>query len=63
MNELFKWCVDFLIWLADVVGMTYEEVNIWIFVIIEPIVFLLMLWMIIRQRRKIRQLKKSLENG
>jgi hypothetical protein len=63
MNELFKWCVDFLIWLADVVGMTYEEVNIWIFVIIEPIVFLLMLWMIIWQRRKIRNFKiQQLQN-
>jgi hypothetical protein len=63
MNELFKWCVDFLIWLADVVGMTYEEVNIWIFVIIEPLVFVFMLWVIIWQRRKmkiqIQQLKDA----
>ena len=63
MNELFNWCVDFLVWLADMVGMTYEEVNIWIFVIIEPLVFLVMLWILIRQYRKIRQLRKRLENG
>jgi hypothetical protein len=52
-----------LVWLADVVGMTYEEVNIWIFVIIEPLVFVLMLWVIIWQRRKmkiqIQQLKDA----
>ncbi|MBW6536857.1 MAG: hypothetical protein K0B11_17750 [Mariniphaga sp.] len=57
MNELFNWCVEFLVWLADLVGMTYEEVNIWIFVIIEPLVFVLMLWVIIRQRRKFRKIQ------
>lgn len=63
MNELFNWCVEFLVWLADVIGMTYEEVNIWIFVIIEPLVFVFMLWVIIWQRRKmkiqIQQLKDA----
>jgi hypothetical protein len=63
MNELFNWCVKVLVWLADVVGMTYEEVNIWIFVIIEPLVFLVMLWILIRQYRKIRQLKNRRKNG
>jgi hypothetical protein len=57
MDSLFNWCVKFLSSLADVVGMTYNEVNIWIFVIIEPAVFLLMLWVIIRQRQIIRRLK------
>jgi hypothetical protein len=63
MNGLFNWCVEFLVWLADLVGMTYEEVNIWIFVIIEPLVFVIMLWVIIWQRRKmkiqIQQLKDA----
>lgn len=30
MNELFNSCVEFLVWLAELVGMTYEEINIWI---------------------------------
>jgi hypothetical protein len=58
MDALFNWCVDFLSWLADIVGMTYNEINIWIFVIIEPAVFLLMLWVIIRQRKIIRKVKR-----
>ena len=40
MNKTFKWCVDLLEALALKLHMTYEEVNIWLFVIIEPIIFL-----------------------
>ena len=57
MNKIFYWCVELLKDWAAALGTTYEAINVWIFVIIEPIVFLLMLWIIIRQRRKIKQLK------
>ena len=63
MNELFNWCVEFLVWLADVVGMTYEEVNIWIFVIMEPLVFVFMLWVIFWQRRKMKTQTQQLKNA
>ena len=59
MNEVFYWCVDVLKFYAKQWNMTYEELNVWIFCIIEPIVFLLMLFLIIRQRMKIRSLKKA----
>ena len=58
MNKTFQWCVDLLVALAAKLNMTYEEVNIWIFVIIEPIVFLLMLWIILKQRKRIRLFKQ-----
>lgn len=48
MNELFQACVNLLIILADHLGMTYQEVNIWIFVIIEPLIFFIMLLWIIK---------------
>ena len=57
MNKTFKWCVELLEALALKLHMTYEEVNIWIFVIIEPIIFLLMLWIIFMQNRKIKSLR------
>ncbi len=60
MNKIFKWCVDLLEALALKLHMTYEEVNIWIFVIIEPIIFLLMLWIIYKQYRIIKSYKHSL---
>tara|TARA_B110000261_G_scaffold67160_1_gene78731 strand:- start:455 stop:637 length:183 start_codon:yes stop_codon:yes gene_type:complete len=54
MNEVFDICVAILIWIADLFRVTYKEANIWIFVIIEPILFLAMLCMIIKQRREIK---------
>jgi len=45
MQELFQICVDILRWIASKTGITYEEANIWIFVIIHP---LLSLWLLIR---------------
>ena len=65
MHELFDICVDILIWIAEVFGITYKEANIWIFVIIEPIAFVLMAVVIVRQWMRIRSLKnlKALVNG
>jgi len=56
MNELFDYCVEFLYWLKPYFGMSYKEINIWIFVIIEPIIFIIMLVWIIRLRKKIKLL-------
>lgn len=61
MNEVFNWCVELLQWGAQKLGTTYVDINVWIFCIIEPIVFLGMLIFIIRQRRIIRQLKRVLD--
>ena len=57
MNEVFDICVAILIWIADLFRVTYKEANIWIFVIIEPLMFLLMLYVLIKQRIKINNLK------
>ncbi len=59
MNSLFYYCVHLLKVWAKYCNMTYEEINIWIFVIIEPIVFVMMLFVIISQRNKIAKLKKA----
>ena len=40
MQELFQICVDILRWIASETGITYEEANIWIFVIIHPLLTL-----------------------
>jgi len=45
MQELFQICVDILRWIASETGITYEEANIWVFVIIHPLVTL---WLLIR---------------
>jgi hypothetical protein len=56
MNEIFDACVDLLHYLGNIVGLTYKEINVWIFVIIEPIIFIIMLFRIIHLRKKIKQL-------
>ena len=38
MQFVFDWCVGFLVWWANAWGITYEELNVWLFVIIHPLV-------------------------
>ncbi|MEW6405354.1 MAG: hypothetical protein AB1649_26485 [Chloroflexota bacterium] len=56
MDVIFDWCVDVLVYWAGVLGITYKEINVWVFVIIWPIVTLVLVGIVIWQRRKIRQL-------
>ena len=60
MNKVFQWCVDILVYFAAKLHITYEAINIWIFVIIEPIVFFILLWIIYRQHLVIKGLKQSI---
>ena len=57
-NDLFHQCAEFLRIQAPKFGMTYKEINIWIFVIIEPIIFILMVLWIIRLKIRIKKLQK-----
>ena len=57
MDNLFDACVEFLRWLGGIVGLSYKEINIWIFVIIEPIIFVFMFVWILKLRNKIYKLK------
>ena len=59
MNELFDQCVNILYLIGETCNISYKEANIWIFVIIEPILFLAMLYIIIKQRKKIKHLKNN----
>ena len=59
MNELFDLCEHLLIVWSENLGMTYKDLNVWIFVIIEPIIFIIMLVWIIRLRKKIKLLSNN----
>jgi len=59
MDNLFDACVEFLRWLGDIVGLSYKEINIWIFVIIEPIIFILMLLWILKFKKILNKLKNK----
>lgn len=58
MDQIFNWCVDVLVYWAGMLGITYKEINVWIFVIIWPIVTLILMGIIVIQDRKIRKLSK-----
>ena len=53
MDNLFDACVELLIWLSNIFGLSYKEINIWIFVIIEPIIFVFMFVWILKLKEKI----------
>ena len=52
-NNLFNDCVELLVWLATKFNLTYKEINVWIFIIIEPIVFFGMLFYILYLNNKL----------
>ena len=60
MNAIFDVCVAILVTLAERFGMTYQAVNVWIFVIIWPILTLIFLGLILRQHLQIKQLRRDL---
>lgn len=58
-DKIFNWCVDILVNFAELLGLTYNEINVYIFVIITPLIFLIMLVIIITQQIKIKNLNKK----
>jgi len=59
MDSIFDWCVNVLIYWAGIFGITYKEINVWVFVIIWPILTLVLIGILAAQRRKIQQLMKE----
>jgi hypothetical protein len=53
----FKFCVNFLYYIGGLLGITYEEINVWMFVVIWPIASLVLFAEVIRLRLKISSLK------
>ena len=58
MSDLFDICVAILYWISDVTGLTYKEANIWIFVIIHPLLTIVLFYYVIRLRKQVKNLKK-----
>lgn len=57
MDSIFDWCVAVLVHWAGILGITYKEINVWVFVIIWPIVTIALMGIVLWQQAKIRQLK------
>jgi hypothetical protein len=53
----FNFCVRLLNDVSGLIGITYEEINIWLFLVIWPITSLVLFAEVIRLRLKISSLK------
>ena len=58
-NQVFYWCVHILQVYAAKLGMTYEELNVWLFVIVYPIAFILLLIYGLNYHLKYKKLKRK----
>jgi hypothetical protein len=61
MNEIFDWCVRLLVFWAEQLGITYKEINVWVFVIIWPVFTLALMALVWAQQVRIRHLEKQLK--
>lgn len=59
MDRIFDWCVNVLVYGAGILGMTYKEINVWVFVILWPVLTVLLIGIIVRQHRTIKKLSQG----
>ena len=57
MDAIFDWCVAVLVHFAGVIGITYKEINVWVFVILWPIFTLALIVLVIIQHARIQRLQ------
>ena len=55
VDNIFNFCVILLYKIGSLFGITYEEINVWLFVVIWPLISLIMFAEIIRLRLKINK--------
>ncbi len=61
IDGLFELCVQILLCTADIFGMSYNEINIWVFCIIWPILTIFLIGLVYYQHVKIRRMKIILQ--
>jgi len=59
MDQIFDWCVEVLVYWANIFGITYKEINVWVFVIIWPVLTMALIGVIVMQYRTIKKLSKG----
>ena len=62
IDETFNFCVRLLYEIGGILGISYEEINVWLFVIIWPIASLLLFGEVIRLRLKLSFLNSKRGN-
>jgi hypothetical protein len=53
-GDVFKWCCDCILYYARVLGLSYEQLNIDLFVILEPLMISCLLTLFVLQSSKLK---------
>ena len=61
IDVIFDWCVNFLYKIASLLGLSYEEINIWLFVVLGPISLLISIFLNFYFYKKVKKLNKIIE--
>ena len=59
INAYFSWCVQLLYDISSETGIASEELNVWVFVVIHPIITLILACWVFRLRRQIKGPSKA----
>ena len=54
IDAIFRYCVVLLVNVAKVLGISYETLNIWVFIIIQPLLIVFLFLWVLRLRGRIK---------
>lgn len=57
IDQIFDACVRLLVVLANGFGLTYKAINVWVFVILWPIVTVVLIALVFLQQLQIQKLR------
>tara|TARA_Y100000588_G_C13950928_1_gene794328 strand:+ start:195 stop:548 length:354 start_codon:yes stop_codon:yes gene_type:complete len=58
IDAIFRYCVVLLVHIARVLGISYEALNIWVFIIIQPLTIVFLFFSVLRLQRKVKILRR-----
>jgi len=62
IDIIFYWCVDILHDISAYLGCTYEEINIYLFIIIHPLITLYFIYKYIQMRKLSNRLQDKVND-
>ena len=54
IDAIFRYCVVLLVNVAKALGISYEALNIWVFIIIQPLLIVVLFFRVLQLRRRIK---------
>ena len=58
VNASFAWCVQFLYDIANWMNITYESLNVWVFVVVHPLITMVLVLWVIKLRARLKRVQK-----